>query len=573
MSFEIKSSEVIFFLGAGASIAANVPDTYTFVAEFIKNLKAPEKKKTIQKITEILKNWKGTDIDIELLLETLTKLENKEREPLLQFYENENFILEDYSEKTPLISDLKDFIKHRAIVSDEKIQYLQPFLGFIEEFRPLNIISLNYDICIEQFCNVHKLIYQDGFDVHWNPRTFTIENTDICLFKLHGSVMWYQSDRGGYIKLPVMAKENKIQLITGEMAENLMLYPMQKWDFADPLLELLVEAKRLLESKTCKFLIVVGYSFRDIHILRILWDAARKNKELHVILIDPKAYQIYYEQLKYYDSRQRIPSSLDGRVLCLPYKYEEIFPHLKNYYLESLRAGLNVETLTRQAEISGQKANWSAVIKPFIDSEHFEKIDNILKRIGGLDYENNWQLSLELYLKMTIHLSSNNEEKKAIEYFKKFNNLLYMLMIERINVETHFDAKSIFLRVNFNYIGNESGASYISGNQFKEGIKNLSEFCDTRKQSVLHAGNNLQIIANELKLINIHLQPFKDGSMIKFEDYINCRLDKLPRIKEFREKHNLLSDKFAEIIDKSDENKSEIIKEIEISILKEIIKN
>lgn len=573
MNSEIQSSEVVFFLGAGASIAANVPDTYSFVAEFINNLKSPQKKKTIEKITEILKIWKGTDIDIELLLETLTKLENKEQEPLLQFYENGNFLLDEYSEKKPLIDDLKNFIKRRAIVSDEKIQYLQPFLGFIEEFRPLNIISLNYDICIEQFCNIYKLNYQDGFDVYWNPSTFAIKNTDIRLLKLHGSVMWYQSDRGGYIKLPVMAKQNKIQLITGEMAENLMLYPMQKWGFADPLLELLVEAKRILESKTCKFLIVVGYSFRDMHILKILWDAARKNKELHVIFIDPKAYQIYYEKLKYYDEGQRTPSSLDGKVLCLPYKYEKIFPHLNNYYLKSLRAGLNAETLQRQAEISGNKANWSSVIKPFIDSEHFEKVGVLLERTDGIDSENNWQLSLELYLKMTIHLSSSNQEKKATEYFQKFNNLLYVLLIEKNNVEIYLEKNSLYLRMNFNYRSDKSSASYIVGYQLKEVIDNLSEFCDSRCQSVLHVGNNLQTIANELKLLKIHLQPFKDGSMMKFEDYIGYRLDKLPRIKEFREKHNLLSDKFTEIIDKSDENKSEIIKEIETNILKEIILN
>lgn len=337
MNQNTKSSDVMFFIGAGASVAANVPDTYSFVREFIDNINDIDKKETIEKIVQTLKNWKNTDIDIELLLETLTKLENKQHEPLLQFYSGGDFILKGYSEKKPLIDDLKDFIKRKAIVSEEKIQYLQPFLGFIEDFRPLNIISLNYDICIEQFCNVHKLTYQDGFDVHWNPKTFATEHTDIHIYKLHGSVMWYQSNRGGYIKLPVMTQESKIQLITGEMADNLMLYPMQKWDYADPLLELLVESKRLLESETCKFIIVVGYSFRDDHILRIVWDAARKNKELHLILVDPKAYQIYHEKLKYYDEQHIIPSSLDGKVVCLPYKFENIFPLLNNYYLREFR--------------------------------------------------------------------------------------------------------------------------------------------------------------------------------------------------------------------------------------------
>ena len=279
MKDNIKSSQVVFFLGAGASVAAKVPDTHSFVKEFIESIGEPDKKKTIKKVVSTLEKWKGTDIDVELLLETLTKLEKKEQEALLQFYEGGNFILERYSAKKPLINDLKDFIKSKAIVSEDKIQYLQPFLAFIED-GPLDIISVNYDTCIEQFSNVHKLAYQDGFDVHWNPKTFASEHTDIRLYKLHGSVVWYQSDRGGYIKLPIMAGKSRIQLIYGDKAEDLMLYPMQKWDYAEPLLELLVHIKHLLESETCKFLIVVGYSFRDEHITKILWGAARKNKDL-----------------------------------------------------------------------------------------------------------------------------------------------------------------------------------------------------------------------------------------------------------------------------------------------------
>ena len=305
-----QSSEIMFFLGAGASVKAGVPDTYSFVNEFINSISDSDKKDQLGKIVGILKDWKDDSIDIELLLETLTKLWERDQEPILNFFADKDAVLSEYSENKSLIDDLKNFIKNKAIVSEENIQYLKPLLSFVDEFRPLHIISLNYDSCIEQFCNVHKLAYQDGFDVHWNPKNFMAEHTDVCLYKIHGSVMWYQSDRGSYIKLPVMAKENEIQLITGEKAKNLMLYPMQKWGYAEPLLELLVESKHLLESGVCKILVVVGYSFRDAHIKRIIWDVARKNKDLHLILIGPNAHQIYNEKLKYYDDSHTIPSSL-----------------------------------------------------------------------------------------------------------------------------------------------------------------------------------------------------------------------------------------------------------------------
>jgi len=370
MNEQIEPSSVAFFLGAGASVAAEVPHTYAFVDEFQKNIKEPGKRKVLDAVISKLEKWRGSKIDIELLLETLTKLQKKDEEPLLQFFKSE-FLLKGYSEKEPLINDLKDFIKKKTIVSEEKIIYLQPLLDFISELKSVDIVSLNYDTCIEQFCNAHKLIYQDGFDVHWNPKTFGSENTDIRLYKLHGSVMWYHTDRGNYIKLPVMTEESKIRLITGESADNLMLYPMQKWDYAEPLLELLVLVKQILESNKCKTVIVVGYSFRDEHITRMLWDSARRNKDLHVVLVDPHAFDVYADKLKYYDKDAKIPSSLDGRVICLPYHFEKILPFLKNYYLKNLIEGLAKEAELRAAKSRGemQELTWLPVLRLLANAE------------------------------------------------------------------------------------------------------------------------------------------------------------------------------------------------------------
>lgn len=564
MTTEIKSSEIVFFLGAGASVAAGVPDTFSFVNEFIDVLRDSNKKVTIKKIVQTLENGKEPKkIDVEDLLETLTKLENREKEPLLKFYDVGDFILKGYSEKEPLIDDLKDFIKSKAIVSEEKIQYLQSLLGFVAEFRPLDIISVNYDTCIEQFCNVHKLDYQDGFDVHWNPKTFAAEHVDIRLYKLHGSVMWYQSNKGGYIKLPIMTEVSKIQLITGESAENLILYPMQKWDYAEPLLELLVEIKHLLESETCKFLIVVGYSFRDNHIRRILWDAARKNKELHLILVDPKAYQIYSEKLKYYDEKQRNPSSLYGKVICLPYLFEKVFPLLKNYYLANFKAGLNKEKALYQDEIKGGKADWMSCIKDFVNAEHIEKVEDLLNKEGvAFEPDNNWERSLEISLKVAIILSANNREDEAIDYFKNFGDLLHILMVERMNVAVMKPPPVI--EVLFNYRSRGSGGSYNGMKQFKNVIESLSEFCETRTKFVKSAGKTSQKITEKLKKLKHYFESFDEEGKIKFEDYMKLRGSKIPNADHFKEVYNDNSKPLDKVI-------STVIN-VEESILEEILK-
>ncbi len=50
---EDNSGQIAFFLGAGASIKAGVPDTFTFVADFIGSLKK-NKREQVERIVKIL---------------------------------------------------------------------------------------------------------------------------------------------------------------------------------------------------------------------------------------------------------------------------------------------------------------------------------------------------------------------------------------------------------------------------------------------------------------------------------------------------------------------------------------
>ncbi|MBN1762162.1 MAG: SIR2 family protein [Methanomicrobia archaeon] len=537
MEDNIQSSRVIFFLGAGASVAAGVPDTYSFVEEFRESISDAAKKESINQIIETLEEWKGSEIDIELLLETLTKLERKDEEPLTSFFKEDKFALSDLTLIEPLIKDLKDFIKSKAIVSEESIKYLEPILGFLEE--PLDIISVNYDTCIEQFCNVYRRVYQDGFELEWNPKTFAKEHTDIRLYKLHGSVMWYQSDKAGYVKVPIRTMESEIELITREKAINLMLYPMQKWDYAEPLLELLVEIKHRLESETCKFLVIVGYSFRDEHIRRLLWDAARKNKKLTCILIDPKAYQIYSNKLKYYDDASKIPSSLYERVVCLPYKFEKVFPSVKNYYLLNLQNGLGrYDSLRQQETIEGKKIDWIACIPELVNAEHCEIVEHLLDRINVTKFERNLELNLNLLLKMFVNYSASNQTEKAAEYFQKFISFLQTIFVERLDLEVSREPR--FPSILWNCIPTDSGRSYHDTNQIKIFIENLFDFCNERVEWVQESSDDFWKVNETLNSLNIYLEEFVDETK-DFGAYITLRTkeiaDVVGDVEEFRKKY------------------------------------
>src|SRR5207249_3039469 len=115
---------------------------------------------------------KPTDrVDVEFLLEALDKIENREKDVILDFFESKEYLLEGF-DVASLTTKLKEFIKDVAIVGEDKVLYLQPFLSFINTHHPVNIFSLNYDTCIEQFCSLYKKDYVDGFDVSWNPALF-----------------------------------------------------------------------------------------------------------------------------------------------------------------------------------------------------------------------------------------------------------------------------------------------------------------------------------------------------------------------------------------------------------------
>ena len=138
---------------------------------------------------------------------------------------------------------------------------LAPLVGF----KPINIFSVNYDTCIELLCTKHKLTYTDGFGLYWNPELFNSDKFDIKLFKLHGSIMWYSTDYGNFVKLLSnnMGGNSKITLFTEGIAQPLILYPIGgKLEYIEPIGYLSNQLQKNL--KLAELCIVAGYSFEIV---------------------------------------------------------------------------------------------------------------------------------------------------------------------------------------------------------------------------------------------------------------------------------------------------------------------
>lgn len=557
-------SEVAFFLGAGASVKAGVPDTFGLVDAFKRKITSqPENLRALNKILEILNEW-NRDIgdieektDIELLLETIERLENKDKDILLKFFKTTDYALEGYTDKRPLKDELKDFVKEAGIVAGTKIRYMEPLLGFLGEYSPLDIFSVNYDICVEQFCNIYRRKCVDGFDITWNPRLFEQKDADIRLYKLHGSITWYRTDRGDYTKLPIMTKKAETELITGEKATTLILYPMRKWEYAEPLLELLMELKKKIES--VKFLFVVGYSFRDDHITRIFWDGARKNKDLTVIFVSPNAHHIYRKKLKDCEIPRllhgfssdfssegfdaAVPSELAGRVLCLPYKFENVLVLLKNHYLKNLKEGLLSKRQTRDHEIKGQEAHWEFCLKPFVECEYMEKVDEILSKIDWNEYQNkSWQRAIEIAFKSLLNCIVSENATEIKKWFERVKNARASRIFSIERLRSQMMREPAELRLGFSLDEN----SYVAFHQAMQTIQPLVDSCNL-KVSLLgkteEKASKVSLLLKNVASFYKYLAPWEKGG-VSFGDYAKLRESKYPElIGKFRQE----SEKYLEV--------------------------
>ncbi len=432
---ESGPKEVAFLLGAGASVEAGVPDT----AKLIQAFREQETDDgDIGSFLEMLAKWaetQGRMVDIELVLETLQRLTDWSEEPLAALQKKPITVKGIKPRK--LLQALRDFIKKQVLVDPTKISYLEPLRGFVDTEKPLSIYSLNYDTAIEIFCAENRLVYRDGFGEDWNSQVFDDPNIDLRLFKLHGSVTWYRTDRGRFLKIPVLLKESSVELVTKERADALMLYPAQKLSYVEPLFELLLQMKKRLA--TCQFLVVVGYSFRDDHIRQILWDIARVSQHFTIILISPEAGRIYREKLAHYPSRNDSSpndSSLRGRVICLPFAFGKVLPVLRRDFLDHARLFSREWEIRSAQERQGRGVSWTEAADQASQCGHIEAARAIFAKSGIRENIDNYK-RLDIIMRSLFFAAANND-MDSLAFFRDEMEAVWQNFIRDATVDASY---------------------------------------------------------------------------------------------------------------------------------------
>ena len=119
-------ANVIFLFGAGASVDADIPDTYKFVTDFEEHVKQhnPELSEQLLSILKVMEKFneknsvKGLDkVDVEQLLDTLRRLIQREADPLLEFYGEQKCTIDIDQKMLGLLKTfLENFIREKVIL-------------------------------------------------------------------------------------------------------------------------------------------------------------------------------------------------------------------------------------------------------------------------------------------------------------------------------------------------------------------------------------------------------------------------------------------------------------------------
>ena len=314
----------------------------------------------------------GRKFDVEVLLEALTKLtDTNEIMHILRPKPDE------YSEVyTPLKVMLIHFIRETCEKVGD-VDYLYPLKGFVSE-KGLDIFTLNYDGTVEAVCEKFDIPYSDGFSPNWNPSQLETEKAEIRLYKIHGSLFWFKTGKSKYIKLPIKGIEpERLRYFTDEGISETIIYPLlSKEVYTGPFPWLMQKFRNnLAETELC---VVIGYSFRDDSIRKVIFEQMENNPRLWLYLINPRA-----------DETKRSILDLHGdffdRIVTLELKAEDALKErvlVEN--LNSLKAARQQEAEAKRGLLQSSMLysdSWQGCIFNYKQIKHLDRIRSAIEEI------------------------------------------------------------------------------------------------------------------------------------------------------------------------------------------------
>jgi hypothetical protein len=295
----LRSDDVIILLGAGCSRKAGIKTSDMMIVNVHDFLKEGEKWHKYHALycairglilhSDSLQGKFNENFNIERLVISLNEIEKRKENYLNPFIGTVHPDLEqssgtDFNLVREFKEDIVKQLREWVHISDYRTaDYYTHFFDFQSEYtHALRIFTLNYDLCLEKNCPVDKNL-ERGFDKttrEWQADRFK-ENenqsqTSVYYYKMHGSIDWKRDKERGNIVREVENMPEDPDIIFGTINK---LYPN------DPYLFYAYEFRHY--SLLAKIILVIGYSFADDHINKILKQALEHDSNRRIIVVMP----------------------------------------------------------------------------------------------------------------------------------------------------------------------------------------------------------------------------------------------------------------------------------------------
>ncbi len=409
--------KVTLLLGAGASIPAGIPSIDGLTKEFKSQLYSNYKKFAI--LSRIAEEQFGKS-DLETIMSLIVKLENKTyKETLTHQYEDLKKI------GAANISQFKIDIQSHIRKKCEKItnvDYLWAIEGLLDDKKPLDVFSLNYDGVLEIYCKKNNITYEDGFSPFWNFENFLKKENQINHYKLHGSLYWFKGGEGNFIKVPIMGLQPaNIRYLTDKSVSELMIYPELEKNKHQIVYSSLFQKFREDLSKT-KVCVIIGYSFRDTDIRESIIEAISSNHDLWLIIVNPEADNI--------KKNLGVDKELSSKIVVMNMGIEEALGNRKLHsYLEKLEDARRKEKIANSLQSKNENRldkEWLESLEPYLAIEHHDRIKWLMERLLKNRFKEergSYPFTIEALLgpySIRYVISSQQDRKRNLEFWKKF---------------------------------------------------------------------------------------------------------------------------------------------------------
>ena len=301
----IASKDMVFLLGAGASNEAGIPVSAEMIDSVEKLLDSREETdwrpyadlyNHVKSAIRFAAGLKGqfdreVSFNIETLVNTLLELERNEEHPLYPFIAawNSRFVglagtdfgrVKDF--RRLILAELKGWM---CPDDDSQASYYQKFVALQRDLtHPLQMFSLNYDLCVEAL-NQAEFRVETGFadfgpTNYWDWERFEDSNNvppQIYLYKLHGSINWKRH--------PDTKKLFCVRQIETVDPDNLeVIFGRDfKLEAGDPYLFFLYQFRKL--TLDAKLIVSLGYGFGDGHINKMLTQSLRSDPQRRLLVV------------------------------------------------------------------------------------------------------------------------------------------------------------------------------------------------------------------------------------------------------------------------------------------------